>query len=115
MNPVFEQYFGHLRFVKGFGKLGAVYENAEGKKIFCKTVVRGTRERPRHFMWNNQSWGISLEVVAELNAMKVDEIALWVADEGVIHVDLDTFNRKSHIERHRDYEEQAFLHESYWK
>jgi hypothetical protein len=116
MRPtIFQEYFGSLKPVKSFGKLGAVYETADGKKVFCKTVVRGTRDRTKHFMWNNRSWGISLEVVQELNKMEVDEIALWVTDEGVIHTDMMTFNAKSTIERYGDFEEQAFLYEGYWK
>jgi hypothetical protein len=110
----FETYYGDLKRVKSFGRLGAVYETPDGKMVFCKTVERGTTDHPRHFLWKSRSWGISLGVVSELNEMGVDEIALDVFNEGPIHVDMMTFNRRSIIERYQNYEEQAFLHESYW-
>jgi hypothetical protein len=111
---VFQEYFGGLKHIKSFGRLGAVYLTPDDNLVFCKTVVRGTTDHPRHFMWKSRSWGISLGVVSELNEMEVDEIALDIVNEGPVHVDMATFNRKSIIERYQSYEEQCFLHERYW-
>lgn len=69
-----------------------------------------------HFMRRNQSYGISLNVVQELNKLQVDGIELHVMDEGhILYCGMDDFNRLSTIERYPPFEEQAFLHISKWR
>jgi len=88
-----------------------VEEGNEGSRAAIKEVRFG-----EHFMRRNQSYGISLKVVQELNKMQVEGIELHVTDEGqVLYCDMQDFNRLSTIERYPPFEEQAFLHISKWK
>jgi hypothetical protein len=91
---------------------GLVVEEAdEGSRAAIKEVRFG-----EHFMRKNQSYGISLDVVQELNRLGVDLIELHVTDKNeILYCDMDDFNRLSTIEQYPPYEEQAFLHISKWK
>lgn len=96
-----------IRRLKGL----VVEEDDNGHRMALKEV-----RFKEHFMRRNQSYGISLKVVQELNKLQVDGIELHVTDEGqVLYCDMDDFNRLSTIERYPPFEEQAFLHISKWR
>lgn len=89
---------------------GYVLENENQYRTFVKFV-----RKDLHFMRKSRSWGISVGIVSDLNSMDVRAIELHITDEQqVVCVDMETFNRKSIIERYNGYEEQAFLHEAFW-
>ena len=89
---------------------GFVVENDDGYRTFVKCV-----ERSKHFMRRIRSWAIGLPIVQELNKLEVDSIELHITDENTVLIaDMSTFNAKSSIEKYPPFEEQAFLHESYW-
>jgi len=96
-----------IRRLKGL----VVEEDNTGHRMALKEV-----KFKEHFMRKNQSYGISLNVVQELNKLQVDGIELHVVDEDrILYCDMDDFNRLSTIERYPPFEEQAFLHISKWK
>lgn len=94
---------------QSYGGWGHI-EDRNGTKVLVKHV-----RRDKHFMRRNQSWGMALGMVQQLNEDAVAGIELHVDDDGIVlTVDMATFNRFSTIEQWRGYEEQAFLHEARW-
>lgn len=96
--------------IKSFGKRGVVFEQADGFRYFEKFV-----SKEKHFMRKSQSWAIDVEIVNELNKLKVDNIVLRVREGFDLQISLEDFNKHSVIERYKDYEEQCFVHESHWE